>query len=92
VAFARAARKFPWCPTFPALSSEAEPGRYLKRWSRRLTAESFSREDALILSYASFGYDEIEETFGVEMMLTNDLRMQARYERGSLALRHGSQG
>ena len=59
-----------------------QPGRYLKRWSRRLTEESFSREDALILSYASFGFDEIEATFGVEMVLTNDLRMQVRYERG----------
>jgi len=36
----------------------------------------------LILSYALFGFDEIEETFGVEMVLTNDLRLQARYERG----------
>jgi hypothetical protein len=58
-----------------------QPGRYLKRWSRRLIEESFSREDALMLGYASFGYDEIEETFGVEMVVTNDLRMQARYER-----------
>jgi len=31
------------------------PGRYLKRWGRRLTEEGFSHEDALILSYASFG-------------------------------------
>jgi hypothetical protein len=60
-----------------------QAGRYLRRWSRRLTEEGFSREDALILSYASFGFDEIEETLGVEMVLTNDLRMQARYERGS---------
>jgi hypothetical protein len=60
-----------------------QAGRYLRRWSRRLTEEGFSREDALILSYASFGFDEIEETFGVEMVLTNDLRMQARYERDS---------
>ena len=35
----------------------------------------------MILSYASFGFHGIEETFGVEMVLTNDLRMQARYER-----------
>ena len=68
-------------PLLPYLR-RLQPGRYLKRWSRRLTEEGFSREDALILSYASFGFDEIEETFGVEMVLTNDLRMQARYERG----------
>jgi hypothetical protein len=27
------------------------PGRYLKRWGRRLTEEGFSHEDAMILSY-----------------------------------------
>jgi hypothetical protein len=67
-------------PVLPYLC-RLQPGRYLKRWSRRLTEEGFSREDALILSYASFGFDEIEETFGVEIVLTNDLRMQTRYER-----------
>lgn len=36
----------------------------------------------MILSYASFGFDSIEKTFGVEMVLTHDLRMQARYARG----------
>ena len=40
----------------------------------------------MILSYASFGYDEIEETFGVEMVLTNDLRMQTRYERNRVLI------
>ena len=58
------------------------PGRYLKRWSRRLTEEGFAHADALILSYASFGFDALEKTFGVEMVLTNDLRMQDRYARG----------
>jgi hypothetical protein len=57
------------------------PGRYLKRWCRRLTEEGFTHEDALILSYASFGFDEMEETFGVEAVLTNDLRMKARYDQ-----------
>ena len=68
-------------PFLPYLR-KLQSGRYLKRRSRRLTEESFSREDAFILSYASFGFDEIEETVGVEMVLTNDLRMQARYARG----------
>jgi hypothetical protein len=58
------------------------PGRYLKRWSRRLTEEGFSHEDALIISYASFGFDVLEKTFGVEMVLTNDLHMKDRYARG----------
>ena len=58
------------------------PGRYLKRWRRRLTEEGFSREDALIISYGSFGFDRDERTFGVEAVLTNDLNMKERYERG----------
>jgi len=58
------------------------PGRYLKRWRRRLTEEGFSHEDALILSYASFGFDTLEKTFGVESVLTNDLRMKDRYAHG----------
>jgi hypothetical protein len=58
------------------------PGRYLKRWGRRLTEEGFSHEDALILIYASFGFDVLEKTFGVESVLTNDLRMKDRYTRG----------
>lgn len=61
----------PFLPYLRVLS----PGRYLKRWCRRLTEENFSHEDALILSYASFGFDGIEETFGVEVVLTNDLQM-----------------
>lgn len=56
-----------------------QPGRYLKRWRRRLTEESFSPEDALILSYASFGFDALEATFGVEVVLTNDMHMRANY-------------
>ena len=58
------------------------PGRYLKRWGRRLTEEGFSHEDALILSHASFGFDVLEKTFGVESVLTNDLRMKDRYAHG----------
>jgi len=63
-----------------------QPGRYLKRWCRRLTEEGFSHEDALILSYASFGFDVLEATFGVEVVLTNDLRMKDRYTRSSLRI------
>src|SRR5712691_6150182 len=61
----------------------AYPGAYdLKRWGRRLTEEGFSHEDAMILSYASFGFDALEKTFGVESVLTNDLRMKDRYTHG----------
>ena len=62
------------------------PGRYLKQWVRRLTEEGFSHEDAMILSYASFGFDALEKTFGVESVLTNDLRMKDRYVQGLMWL------
>ena len=32
------------------------PGRYLRRWARRLRDFGFSREDSVILAYASFQY------------------------------------
>ena len=51
-----------------------------------MTEEDFSHEDALILSYASFGFDVLEATFGVEVVLTNDLRMKDRYTRSSLRI------
>ena len=47
-----------------------------------MTEEGFSHEDALILSYASFGCDALQKTFGVESVLTNDLRMKDRYAHG----------
>jgi hypothetical protein len=58
------------------------PGKYLKRWARRLREERFSREDALILSNASFGMDEIHQTFGAEVVVTTDKAMKERYEAG----------
>jgi hypothetical protein len=46
-----------------------------------LTEEGFSHEDAMILSYASFGFNTLEKTFGVESVITNDLRMKDHYVR-----------
>lgn len=56
-------------------------GRYLRRWARRLREEEFSREDAVIVSYASFGIDEQRRELGVEAVLTTDYALKARYER-----------
>ena len=72
----------PIASPFLAYLCVLRPGRYLKRWGRRLTEEGFSHEDALILSYASFGFDALQKTFGVETVLTNDLRMKDRYVHG----------
>ena len=76
----------PVATPFLSYLRELRPSRYLKRWCRRLTGESFSHEDALILSYASFGFDEVEATLGIEIVLTNDLRMKANYEQSFLQI------
>lgn len=55
-------------------------GRYLRRWARRLREAGVSREDALIVSYASFGVDEQTETFGVDAVLTTDAALKVHYE------------
>ena len=36
----------------------------------------------MVLSYASFGFDALEKTFGVDSVLTNYLRMKDRYVQG----------
>ena len=52
--------------------SPLSAGRYLRRWARRLREAGISREDALVVSYASFGVDEPMETFGIAIVLTTD--------------------
>jgi hypothetical protein len=61
-------------------------GKYLRRWRRRLTDYGFSGEDALILSYASFGLDLINARLGVEVVVTTDRTMRERWERQSHAI------
>lgn len=56
-------------------------GKYLLRWRRRLMDYTFSREDALILSYASFGVDLVSERLGVSVVVTTDRVMRERWER-----------
>jgi hypothetical protein len=56
-------------------------GRYLRRWARRLREAGIGPEDAVIVSYASFGVDEESETFGAEAVLTTDYALKAHYER-----------
>jgi hypothetical protein len=51
-------------------------GKYLRRWARRLREEGISREDAVIVSYASFGIDEQTNTFGATVVLTTDIALK----------------
>ena len=55
-------------------------GRYLRRWARRLRKEGFSREDALLVSYASFGVDAERGVSGTEVVLTTDFALKTCYE------------
>src|SRR5712691_3848469 len=48
------------------------PGRYLRRWARRLRDFGFSREDSVILGYGSFGLDARHQTFGAEVIVSTD--------------------
>jgi hypothetical protein len=57
------------------------PGKYCRRWARRLREEGFSPEDALMVSHASFGVDAASETFGAQAVLTTDYALKARFER-----------
>ena len=49
-----------------------EPGRYFKRWARRLREHGFTREDACILSLATFGFDPSSGSLGVSGLITLD--------------------
>jgi len=66
------------------LLAETRPlrkARYLRRWARRLTDFAFSREDAIVLAYGSFGLDVESKTVGVDVIITTDIRLAEHYER-----------
>lgn len=50
------------------------PVRYTKRWARRLRQHSFGREDAYLLSLATFGTNSEGSILGVHALLTFDMR------------------
>jgi hypothetical protein len=54
-------------------------GRYHRRWARRLRDYVFTREDAVILAYGSFGVDLATQRLGVDAILTGDLRMATNF-------------
>jgi hypothetical protein len=54
-------------------------GRYLRRWSRRLRSLAFSREDACMIAYASFGLDARSQLPNIEALVTNDFKLVNNY-------------
>lgn len=77
-------------PVFAAnLLAQTHPlkkGRYLRRWARRLRAESFSPEDAIVIAYGSFGLDLQLQRIGVEAVITNDFRLATNFRARLTAL------
>lgn len=55
------------------------PGKYFKRWAWRLRQMGFTREDAKVLSLATFGTDEAGEMLGVSVVATFDQRLTSKY-------------
>jgi hypothetical protein len=65
---------------FAASVAGLYPGPYVKRWARRLRARSFGREDATVLSLATFGTNALGTLLGVEAVVTLDRAMIRNYE------------
>lgn len=55
-------------------------GRYLRRWARRLRDFVFSREDAVVLAYGSFGLDIDLQRLGVDTIITSDLKLVTNFK------------
>jgi len=53
--------------------------RYFKRWARRLRQTNFAREDAKVLSLATFGTDEAGEILSVSVIVTFDQSLTNKY-------------
>lgn len=49
-----------------------QPGRYFRRWARRLRSFGFTREDAKMLALGSFGTDVNKEILGSDTLVTYD--------------------
>ncbi|HFD38319.1 MAG TPA: hypothetical protein ENJ31_00490 [Anaerolineae bacterium] len=63
------------------------PGRYCRRWARRLRGRTFSREDAKVLALGTFGTDEAGTILGVHIVATYDRPLLAKWtqERDEIA-------
>jgi len=55
------------------------PGKYFKRWARRLREMNFTGEDANILGLGSFGVDEEGLILGVHVIATYDQALINKY-------------
>jgi hypothetical protein len=58
------------------------PGRYFRRWARRLREASFTREDAKVLALGTFGTDAEGAVLGVQVVVTYDRPMMSKWALG----------
>jgi len=65
------------------------PGRYFKRWARRLRDRTFTREDAKVLALGTFGTGEAGQILGADTIVTYDRPMLTKWalEQGEIAER-----
>jgi hypothetical protein len=64
---------------FLAETAPLQKGRYLRRWARRLREFTFAPEDAIVVSYGSFGIDLRVPSIGVEAIVTNDVKLATHF-------------
>ncbi len=62
------------------------PGRYQRRWARRMRAFAFTREDAMMLAYGSFGVDALGRHPVIEVFITNDFALAANFQTNAAKL------
>lgn len=56
-------------------------GRYFTRWARRLREHGFTREDAKVLSYGTFGLGPTGTELGATIVITFDQPFINNFER-----------
>lgn len=54
-------------------------GRYQRRWARRLRGFVFTREDAVMVAYGSFGTARTQNLLGVDYLVTTDFGMVTNF-------------
>ena len=77
---AHSVREFAIVQSFTRRVEILVPGDYWRRWARRLQDVGFTREDARVLSLATFGTDTENTFLGVDELLTFDKTLIALFD------------
>lgn len=60
-------------------TSVLQKGRYQRRWARRLRSFVFTREDAVMVAYGSFGVGSVDRQLGVDYFITTDTALVTNF-------------